>query len=275
MTALLAPPVERFAEVLASSRRRLDKETVHQLRVSIRRLQAALRLMGQTENRRALRPLMQAAGAVRNCDISLELVRAAALPPGHGAYAALRATRRAKASVLKKALLVFVAPTLLESAMVPPRNALKDFFRAGRRAIGHEDEERLHALRLAGKRLRYTIELLTPLLDASTPGRLRELKQVQEVLGAINDCATARLLVNDAAFHEWLAAEQTRRIEQFEECWRVRFGVLGAWESWWLFLGPALDRSSPSPAPHKLSRTSRFTSRRTPFPSSPPAEHGG
>lgn len=237
---------ERFGQMLIAARRRLDKETVHQLRVSIRRLQAALRLMGQDEERRALRPLMQLAGAVRNCDVALELAHEAGLAPDHAVCDGLRRTRRQQAAALKLAVAAFAPPSFHEDAIQPQRSVLEDFFRAGRRALRHPREKRLHALRLAGKRLRYTIELLAPALDSSTPERLRELKHVQDALGQINDCASARLLTEDEGFHAWLAAEQERQGERFEEYWRRCFGVLGARESWKLFLRPALPAKSAS-----------------------------
>jgi CHAD domain-containing protein len=253
MTLHLTERAARFQQMRTASTRRLDKETVHQLRVSIRRLQAVLRLMGQTGNRRALRPLMQLAGAVRNCDITLELVRAAALAPGHAAYSQLRTLRRQRAALLKRAVLDFTLPELHGSELVPSPRLLKEFFRAGREAMRHLTEERLHALRLAGKRLRYTVELLDP----SAVDRLRELKRLQEELGAINDCATARLLVDDTGFHHWLANEQERHLGRFKDTWRCSFGVLGARESWQLFLkhaGTTCTGASTTPAQTSLVR---------------------
>lgn len=246
----LAGRVARFNQMRQAAARRLDKETVHQLRVSIRRLQAVLRLMDQAENRRALRPLMQLAGAVRNCDIALELVRAARLAPGHSAYPQLRADRRKHALALKQAVLGFALPALQETPLAPSPRVLKDFLRAGRQAMSQAKEERLHALRLAGKRLRYTVELLDP----SALARLRELKRLQDELGAINDCATARSLVEDATFHEWLAQEQARHIAGFHDYWRRSFGVLGARESWQLFLDAALNAQEPVAPVHPPSQ---------------------
>jgi CHAD domain-containing protein len=238
---MIAGLAQRFQQMRHASARRLDKETVHQLRVSIRRLQAALRLMGQTKNRRSLRPLMQLAGAVRNCDITLELVRKAALPPGHAAYHRLRNDRRKHAASLKAAVIAFDLPALHQAPVAPSPLVLKEFFRAGRQAMLRPTEERLHALRLAGKRLRYTIELLAP----SASDRLRELKRLQDELGAINDCATARLLVDDAGFRHWLAHEQARHLQGFHDYWRQSFGVLGARESWQLFLLAASNAQEP------------------------------
>ena len=76
-------------------------------------------------------------------------------------------------------------------------NLVAEFHRAGQRAARKSTPKRLHALRLQGKRLRYTLELLEPLLtDKASSGvkaRLKTLKQVQDLLGEINDCQTSLL----------------------------------------------------------------------------------
>src|SRR5690606_27123407 len=60
--------------------------------------------------------------------------------------------------------------------------------------------EHLHELRVAGKHLRYALELL----EGALPSRLRasllaQLEKLQEVLGDLNDMATAEVLVGDLA----------------------------------------------------------------------------
>lgn len=230
----LAERVQRCEVMLAAARQRLDQEAVHQLRVSFRRLQAALRLMGLTEERRALRPLMQLAGEVRNRDIARELAVSPAV------RSALLQQRRRHAAGLKQAVLAFQLPLLREQPVQPSPKLLKDFFRAGRRATRKPTAEHLHALRLAGKRLRYAIEYLAASLDASTPARLRDLKRLQDQLGAANDCATARTLIDDADFHSFLAMKEDEQRKRFAEYWRENFGVLGAWESWSMYLAPVM-----------------------------------
>jgi len=240
--AMLTERRERCEQMLAAARRRLDKETIHQLRVSIRRLQAALRLMRLNAERRALKPLMQLAGEVRNRDIAI------ALAAGRPIATEFRRPRRQHAAALKQALLAFTLPPTPERPIRLSRHLLRDFFRAGRRAAGRPTAERLHALRLAGKRLRYAIEILAPSLDASTPARLKELKQLQDHLGEANDCASARLLAplaHDEEFHAYLDAEQARHSGKAIEIWQHSFGVLGARESWQLYFHP---RGLPPPA---------------------------
>lgn len=228
-TSALGYSVARFEQMRGAAIRRLDKKTVHQLRVSIRRLQAALRLMGLHEERRSLRPLMQLAGEVRNRDVAMELAEPAPMRQE------LWQQRRHHAAALKEAVRAFALAPLVEQPLAPPAGLVKAFFRAGRRAAGKPTAGRLHALRLAGKRLRYAIEFLLPVLDASVIIRLRDLKHLQQELGQANDCATARTLTSDAEFHAVLARKEQGHRGRFAEYWRENFEVLGAWESWRLF----------------------------------------
>ena len=50
---------------------------------------------------------------------------------------------------------------------------------------------RLHRLRLATKRLRYTLELFRPCYGPGLEARLAELRKVQQRLGELNDCVAA------------------------------------------------------------------------------------
>jgi CHAD domain-containing protein len=51
-----------------------------------------------------------------------------------------------------------------------------------------EQVEELHAMRIAAKRLRYTIEVFAPLYDDGLKQPLQTTREVQDVLGDIHDC---------------------------------------------------------------------------------------
>ena len=54
---------------------------------------------------------------------------------------------------------------------------------------GHPERvEELHAMRIAGKRLRYTLEVFRPLLGGEAAIFLEKLKEMQDLLGEIHDC---------------------------------------------------------------------------------------
>ena len=99
----------------------------------------------------------------------------------------------------------------------------------------------LHAIRLATKRLRYTLELFRPCYGRGLDARIRSLQQLQQTLGEVNDCAAAeRLIVNLVP-----ASAERRRLETFlrrraaakatalRRQWRDSFDAPGR-EHWWL-----------------------------------------
>ena len=78
-----------FEKELARAQRDQREEAVHKLRVSIRRLQQALRVFGQFVDKQAskeirskLRDVMHLAGPVRERDIGMQLMTKATLDPG-------------------------------------------------------------------------------------------------------------------------------------------------------------------------------------------------
>jgi hypothetical protein len=96
----------------------------------------------------------------------------------------------------------------------------------------------LHQLRLASKRLRYTLELFRSCYPAGLEDRIRALKKLQDWLGEVNDAvATERLLQRHLisqpkvrAFLEDRAAEQAAG---FTRHWNEIFDAPGR-EVWWM-----------------------------------------
>lgn len=66
---------------------------------------------------------------------------------------------------------------------------LNEFFTAGAAAANSSDRNELHTLRIAAKKLRYTLELLDP--KGAAP-LLKKLRTVQGELGDMNDAFVAR-----------------------------------------------------------------------------------
>ncbi len=86
---------------ISSARLSLDEESVHRLRVSIRRLTEALRSLDDwvaprpaAKLKRRLRPIMKAAGAVRDLDMARQLCLKAPAPSA--AVAELLACQRSR-----------------------------------------------------------------------------------------------------------------------------------------------------------------------------------
>lgn len=211
-----------------------NPDEIHQLRVATRRaaaamdsLRPALRDKPARRVRKQLKRIRRAAGAARDIDVHHalltklrrkapdeqkpvidHLLRALELRRAPATQTLADAAERHPAKELRrarKALLRFddppeAGPTMLEAA----REALAALA-ADAHAKGSDDlsdPERLHELRIAGKRLRYAMEVFA----CCFPPAFRELlyprlEEAQEALGAVNDCQqmVSRL---EAALHE-------------------------------------------------------------------------
>jgi CHAD domain-containing protein len=241
LVAHYRPAVERPAD---------DDEAVHQLRVSSRRLTAALQTLKpmfparQRERLiRKLKAVRRAAGPARDLDVFRERVKSCEFPlkrkTRRRVLKFLKKRRKTAQKPLKKAFhtrapqklsrivdgllattsqragaIVEMTPHLVEAAIAR--------FRADVPAV-YECAADLHQLRICDKRLRYTLETLLDLQavpDSDGAGRLLdELKQIQDRLGKINDHAVSqrRLLA-------W--AEETSR-----ESLRNAFQQMAGYES--------------------------------------------
>jgi hypothetical protein len=87
-----------------------------------------------------------------------------------------------------------------------------DFFARVRAALAaRPSPEQLHGVRLAAKRMRYTLELFRPCYGPGLEARIESLRNMQQVLGEINDCAATRRLVE----RTMPVSPQRTRMERF------------------------------------------------------------
>jgi len=210
--------------VLASAE---DGGAVHDLRVALRRTRTVLEVgrpvLGRfhvDEVRRALRALMQASGALRDDEVLLELI--ASVGVKRPDVQAWLDTRRRRERRLRGAL----SKTLRSGELERGRGLLEALlaFRVdpsrdrrlakfGRRAVERarrevdrrrgarpDDADALHRLRIAYKRLRYTVETFADALPsdlaalaqpaARFQGRLGDLHDVDVALGCVRRART-------------------------------------------------------------------------------------
>lgn len=206
-------------------------EAIHQLRVGARRLRSALSTFkpllkgdGLDDVKAELTWLSHAFDRPRNLDVFAEQTLDPAAgeakpPPGLGALRkAVEAERRrawaqaaeTAASTRFRALLLDTAAWVETGAWregevagqnVEPfaRRALKRRDRAlakRRRATDDGDDQAWHHLRIEAKKLRYAAEAFSALYRTKRVERyLRELEDLQDVLGALNDLVTAEPLM--------------------------------------------------------------------------------
>jgi len=201
------------------------EEGIHQARVASRRLREVVPVVsgpGEREARRAVRRVTRALGPVRELDVSLRLYGAVALEPRMSVAAddALRralAVQRSRAIRLARAALtpsrlarLQGAVTALAHAAGPGSRArvlaaiaARVSRRAGalRRALAESgtlySPERLHAVRIAVKRLRYALEVAGEARLGATAAARRQLKAAQDLLGEAHDLHVLAMIVGE------------------------------------------------------------------------------
>ena len=211
----LAKFVSLFAKVLVSD----HTDTIHDARVWSRRLQEAFRVLFPKprtgKNRKLVRTLRQVRGALGNCrntDVTIGLIEgklnSATTSTAHKAWDLVkdylhekrdRQIARAREELAQHDITQFVTRT--QSVLQPNglqrepeellkrsvEEALAGWNEALREAKENSQVDQIHALRIAGKRLRYRAELLAELGDASVKPRVKSLKLLQDELGNWHD----------------------------------------------------------------------------------------
>jgi CHAD domain-containing protein len=228
----LAMRVAKIDEMLplAAHHYQEDIEHVHQLRTSCRRAAAAIELFrplmsGKPKTlRKLLRRIRQAAGPARDTDVLLTrfeehapsdpnldyVIARLHLQRENAQEALVQAAEKSQAGKLNKAL----QSTLENLGQGDSEAHQLSFVQFGRGALQAASQDvfqltgvsqptiaQLHQLRIAGKRLRYSIELFH---GAFAPEMRTDVypmvEKLQDRLGRLNDHATAQ-----AMFQRWLA----------------------------------------------------------------------
>jgi CHAD domain-containing protein len=229
-----------------------DAEAVHQLRVATRRARAALELFAPLLSpkvtnwfQKKLRKLRRAAGDARNLDVYrahlaeqlielpaavaelLDEQRERAQRPLVKLDKRLRKGKRwqeqqvALLAELKSPKVTKTPPPSVAEFAAQALVPLAGEFRAGLMP-SNRSAAQLHRLRIAGKRLRYTLEVVAGALPKRKLALLKPLEGLQQILGDLNDLSTAAELINGlvgkadkGAPRKWLKSERKRQRATF------------------------------------------------------------
>jgi CHAD domain-containing protein len=201
-----------------------DAESIHQARIATRRLRAALAIAdGRTSDRIDLcRDLGRMLGAVREVDVTQELFTSLStrLPEAGGAVAVMRRTvgvdqNRVRTHFVKTLEDVSLRPlaTMRDRRGIlrvafgrDSRSRIAKAIGARYRALSEAADRtpavympnRLHQVRIAMKKLRYTLEVASAagmVIDAPI---MRDLRKTQDLLGQIHDLGVARRMLQHA-----------------------------------------------------------------------------
>jgi CHAD domain-containing protein len=231
-----------------------DVRSVHQARVATRRLREALPVLRTTVHghalsrvRRRVRRMTRALGPVRELDVCLthldeladrNIVSSRALSRVRESVARERHDRR-------RAMLAAITPGKVEKlrqhlghvasgpAAAHTATAIEESEQqVRRRAQGLDDAiqragslylpDRLHAVRVASKKLRYAMEVNRELKRGRGTARIQQLKRLQDLLGHMHDCEilidrTRQVQADVAANDRQLATELDALVRTLEE----------------------------------------------------------
>jgi len=223
-----------------------ESRAVHRVRVASRRLRAAVPIAAGITRESAgdlardVRRITRALGRLRESDVALEWIDTAAPRSEHGdAMARVRAAcaaerdrsrralrsrikRRAAAGVIDDAGAVAErlarapggrASTVLAAAVGRRARQMSEALREAGTTYGVES---LHRLRLATKKLRYTLELAQSLFGAFGRRVLRDLRGLQKRLGQIHDGQAVRRYVRIAAAESGVTREMVGHLAEID-----------------------------------------------------------
>ena len=116
------------------------------------------------------------------------------------------------------------------------------YFAQGRELLAREPgPAQLHTLRLATKRLRYTLDLFRSCYGPAFRARMEALRRLQQLLGELHDCTAAsaclikvarRKSPQRARIESFLRRRAQTKSEEFRREWREVFDAPGQ-ERWW------------------------------------------
>ena len=237
----LLPWLEHLAAHVPLANRDRDPEGVHQLRVAAGRLDTWLRLAGLRVYRDDLRWIRQRASAVRDLDVVLACRGPAAFKRW------LRDRRVTERRGLLEALESPRLAALVEGLSLLPKldraRARSSVAKLADRALRRGEElasdlevTSFHALRRAARRLRYGLDWLG--FDS------REVKELQDALGEVNDAAVGLALLDACPQRRQLGAHRRALVS------RLRAAQVRVVDDW-------LTRSVPASSPSRPSRPVR------------------
>ena len=111
----------------------------------------------------------------------------------------------------------------------------REYLRAGRSLFAAKPTaDAFHKFRLETKRFRYTLELFQPCYGPGLEERLKLLRNIQDLLGEINDCATIQELLpaRPDRVSKFLERRVALRARTLRTLWGQSIDGEGQ-ESWW------------------------------------------
>lgn len=230
-----------------------DADAVHDLRVAIRRFGQSITLFKPAFHakevkkiHRRLDELMDLTNDPRDCDVALNLIVKRPSADTTALKQEIQARRKERIKLLLPALRRWGARQTSSKwrAALTPNGAANEPLDATVRdrlprvikrllkdGAGASSSDELHKLRIAGKKLRYSFELIQP-VDGRFTNAIHSVTAMQSALGRVNDCRAVRKLVGNIGGHpdieRWLKKRQKKKAREFREQWATFDDTLNA-----------------------------------------------
>src|SRR5262245_944040 len=217
LTNLMAEGWARYRKTFKRSRAVMTEESIHDLRVSIRRLQATVDVVRlflpdshTAQTRRELKEIRTVLGPLR--DLQVQILQVAELTNQfpdllkfqkkllrREAQIVRKLTPRIKsrhARLEKKfsatfgqshALLRMFTPIEIDRTMSGAVDRTDERVIEMKRAVDRRDTSAIHRLRVQFKKLRYVMETAQSLVHEISPGQLKRMHEIQVLMGSIQD----------------------------------------------------------------------------------------
>jgi len=268
--------LRRVTSQIARATKSQGIDEMHDLRVAIRRFTRILAVLKpcfpRSESRRmrsGLKRIMLQAGDVRNYDIAVHLITRIELPESGSLVRHYHIVREQAATTLKASLQRWTSRNLsarwraaLKSdrprgddarfCAVPIDITIKrilpdlvaEHFHDGEAAVKKRTPaHKIHRFRIAAKHFRYTLDFFAPFCSQTLSALVDRLKDVQTLLGDINDCATVRRIVKEETTSESdkavrkdilsaLKKRQRKKTEEFQEQFAAEFSNASVLRQW-------------------------------------------
>src|SRR5574340_6370 len=246
---ILLTHLTSLVQEMSGVRRGDDIEAVHSMRVATRRLRATLPLFGpplagkrHLEWIKSVRGITRALGEARDSDVQIEHVNGfleTQQPPYRAGVRRLLLRLKQQRLALqpkvlkelekfdKSGLVTEMAqklapfdiyrdrldssdPVLIEMAAESIRAKLDEFLGFDEIVYQPEKIQEIHAMRIAAKRLRYTLETFAPLFEDGLKDTIKAMRTSQDLLGEIHDSD-----VWTVSIEQFMQEELQRTIEYF------------------------------------------------------------
>jgi CHAD domain-containing protein len=246
--------LEKLASQVNTALHSRDADSVHDVRVAVRRFAQAVAVFKpyfhsrqRQKIRRELKEIMGHAGEVRDRDIAIGLLAETKATEAAALETKFRVQRDEAEAVLLAVLRKWKAkgsPARWRDKLFPVQPATetperllvplaRKFFRAGERASAKDSSVTdLHRFRIRSKKFRYSVELFRDIYGPVAEEWIGQIKRLQTLLGDMNDFRVTRELIEELEPDTPIAAafgkKQEKKADAFRKLWKDEYSGAGA-----------------------------------------------